>query len=110
MPAKSRPLVKMVRPHVAVITTVEPVHLEFFAGIEAIADAKAEIFDGLEPGGAVVLNRDNSQFARLQRAPDKLGISRIVSFGADAEIRRAAARRRRCMPDLLGRARQYPRP
>ena len=56
----------MVRPHVAVITTVEPVHLEFFAGIEAIADAKAEIFVGLEPGGAVVLNRDNSQFARLE--------------------------------------------
>jgi UDP-N-acetylmuramoyl-tripeptide--D-alanyl-D-alanine ligase len=76
------PLVKMVRPQVAVITTVEPVHLEFFAGIEAIADAKAEIFAGLEPGGAVVLNRDNSQFARLQRRAKKLGISRIVSFGA----------------------------
>ncbi len=77
------PLVKMVRPHVAVITTVEPVHLEFFAGIEAIADAKAEIFSGVEPGGAVVLNRDNSQVARLQRRARKLGISRIVSFGAD---------------------------
>jgi len=77
------PLVKMVRPQVAVITTVEPVHLEFFAGIEAIADAKAEIFEGLEPGGAVVLNRDNSQFARLQRQARKLGIPRVVSFGAD---------------------------
>jgi UDP-N-acetylmuramoyl-tripeptide--D-alanyl-D-alanine ligase len=77
------PLVRMVRPHVAIITTVEPVHLEFFAGIEAIADAKAEIFEGVEPGGAVVLNRDNSQFARLQRRAKKLGISRIVSFGAD---------------------------
>jgi UDP-N-acetylmuramoyl-tripeptide--D-alanyl-D-alanine ligase len=77
------PLAKMVRPQVAVITTVEPVHLEFFAGIEAIADAKAEIFEGVEPGGAVVLNRDNSQFARLQRRAGKLGISRIVSFGAD---------------------------
>jgi UDP-N-acetylmuramoyl-tripeptide--D-alanyl-D-alanine ligase len=76
------PLVKMVRPQVAIITTVEPVHLEFFAGIEAIADAKAEIFEGVEPGGAVVLNRDNSQFARLQRRAKKLGISRIVSFGA----------------------------
>src|SRR6202041_2252065 len=75
-------LVKMVRPHVAVITTVEPVHLEFFAGIEAIADAKAEIFAGVEPGGAVVLNRDNAQFARLTRRAKKLGISRIVSFGA----------------------------
>jgi UDP-N-acetylmuramoyl-tripeptide--D-alanyl-D-alanine ligase len=77
------PLVKMVRPHVAVITTVEPVHLEFFASIEAIADAKAEIFEGLEPGGAVVLNRDNPQFARLQRRAKKLGVARIVSFGAD---------------------------
>jgi len=76
------PLVGMVLPHIAVITTVEPVHLEFFAGIEAIADAKAEIFTGVEPGGAVVLNRDNSQFARLQRRARKLGISRIVSFGA----------------------------
>lgn len=79
------PLVKMVRPQVAIVTTVEPVHLEFFAGIEAIADAKAEIFAGVEPGGAVVLNRDNSQFARLQRRARKLGISRIVSFGADAK-------------------------
>jgi UDP-N-acetylmuramoyl-tripeptide--D-alanyl-D-alanine ligase len=78
-------LVKMVRPQVAVVTTVEPVHLEFFAGIEAIADAKAEIFAGVEPGGAVVLNRDNAQFARLQAHAKKLGISRIVSFGADKE-------------------------
>ena len=78
-------LVKMVRPQVAVITTVEPVHLEFFAGIEAIADAKAEIFAGVEPDGAVVLNRDNSQFSRLQKHAKKLGISRIVSFGADKE-------------------------
>jgi UDP-N-acetylmuramoyl-tripeptide--D-alanyl-D-alanine ligase len=77
------PLVKMVRPHIAVITTVEPVHLEFFSDIEAIADAKAEIFEGVEPGGAVILNRDNSQFARLQRRAKKLGISRIVSFGSN---------------------------
>ena len=78
-------LVKMVRPQVAIITTVEPVHLEFFAGIEAIADAKAEIFAGVEPGGVVVLNRDNSQFDRLRSRAEKLGISRIVSFGADAK-------------------------
>ena len=76
-----QPLVAMVRPQIAIVTTVEPVHLEFFAGIEAIADAKAEIFEGVEPGGAVVLNRDNSQFTRLQARAKKLGISRIVSFG-----------------------------
>ena len=79
------PLVRMVRPHVAVITTVEPVHLEFFSGIEAIADAKAEIFLGVEPNGAVVLNRDNSQFARLEARAKEAGISRIVSFGTDAK-------------------------
>ena len=76
-------LVKIVRPHVAVITAVEPVHLEFFSGIEAIADAKAEIFEGVVAGGAVVLNRDNSQFERLARRARNLGISRIVAFGAD---------------------------
>jgi UDP-N-acetylmuramoyl-tripeptide--D-alanyl-D-alanine ligase len=75
------PLVKLVRPHVAIITTVEPVHLEFFAGIEAIADAKAEIFAGIEPGGAAVLNRDNPQFDRLVANAKARGISRIVSFG-----------------------------
>jgi UDP-N-acetylmuramoyl-tripeptide--D-alanyl-D-alanine ligase len=77
------PLVKMVRPHFAIITTVEPVHLEFFAGVEAIADAKAEIFAGLEPGGVAILNRDNPQFARLQNSARKSGVSRIVSFGTD---------------------------
>lgn len=77
------PLVKMVRPHLALITTVEPVHLEFFSGIEAIADAKAEIFAGVESGGAAVLNRDNSQFARLVQRARERGVSRIISFGAD---------------------------
>ena len=77
------PLVKMVRPHVAIVTTVEPVHLEFFPNVEAIADAKAEIFFGLEPGGAAVLNIDNPQFARLRQRAEKLGVSRIVSFGTN---------------------------
>jgi UDP-N-acetylmuramoyl-tripeptide--D-alanyl-D-alanine ligase len=78
------PLVKLVRPHVAIITTVEPVHLEFFANVAAIADAKAEIFAGIEPGGTVVLNRDNPQFARLKAQADKRGIARVVGFGVDA--------------------------
>jgi UDP-N-acetylmuramoyl-tripeptide--D-alanyl-D-alanine ligase len=79
------PLVKMVRPHVAIVTTVEPVHLEFFSGLGAIADAKAEIFAGLEPGGVAVLNSDNSQFARLQKSAKAQGVSRIVSFGTAAK-------------------------
>jgi UDP-N-acetylmuramoyl-tripeptide--D-alanyl-D-alanine ligase len=77
------PLARLVRPDIAIITTVEPVHLEFFADVEAIADAKAEIFLGLEPGGAAVLNRDNAQFERLRKAAEKIGVTSIVSFGSD---------------------------
>jgi UDP-N-acetylmuramoyl-tripeptide--D-alanyl-D-alanine ligase len=78
------PLTKLVRPHVAIITTVEPVHLEFFGTLEAIADAKAEIFTGIEPGGAAVLNRDNAQFSRLKASAERAGVARIVTFGEHA--------------------------
>jgi UDP-N-acetylmuramoyl-tripeptide--D-alanyl-D-alanine ligase len=83
------PLTQMVRPHVAVVTTIEPVHLEYFGSLDAIADAKAEIFSGVEPGGAAVLNRDNAQFARLKRAAEVAGVTRIVTCGehADADAR-----------------------
>ncbi len=84
-PGEIIPLVGMVRPHIAVITTVEPVHLEFFASVEAIADAKAEIFTGVEPGGAAVLNADNPHFARLKKQAKATGVSRIVSFGTEAK-------------------------
>ena len=88
------PLTRLVRPQVAIITTVEPVHLEFFRSVEAIADAKAEIFLGLEPDGAAVINRDNPQFARLERGARNAGVARIVAFGehagADARLIRCA--------------------
>jgi UDP-N-acetylmuramoyl-tripeptide--D-alanyl-D-alanine ligase len=79
------PLTKLVRPHVAIVTTVEPVHLEFFGTVEKIADAKAEIFLGVEPGGTAVLNRDNAQFGRLEAAAKAAKVSRIVSFGDNAK-------------------------
>ena len=76
------PLSQMVRPHVAVITTVEPVHIEFFDSVEGIADAKAEIFDGLLPGGAAVLPFDNAHFTRLEDKARRMG-ARILSFGTN---------------------------
>ena len=76
------PLSRLVRPDVAIITNVLPVHLGHFANEEAIADAKAEIFAGLEPGGTAVLNRDNPHFAQLERAALAKG-ARIVAFGRD---------------------------
>src|SRR5580698_9125190 len=86
------PLTKLVRTHIAIVTTIAPVHLEYFGSLEQIADAKAEIFTGIEPGGAAVLNRDNAQYARLAAAAKAAKVGRIVSFGeykdADARLLR----------------------
>ncbi len=79
------PLSRLVRPQVAIITTIEPVHLEYLGSIEAIADAKAEIFRGLDPGGVALINRDTPQFARLQRSAKSAGVARVVSFGEHAK-------------------------
>ena len=78
------PLVQMVRPHVAIITTVQPVHLEFFDSVESIAKAKAEIFSGLEPGGVAILNRDNDQFDLLTFLAKTGGVTTIRTFGEGA--------------------------
>lgn len=75
-------LTTMVQPHVAAITTVEAVHSEFFDGIEGIADAKAEIFEGVPPGGAAVLNRDNPQYAQLMKRVGERNIATLLTFGA----------------------------
>jgi len=75
-------LSSLVKPDVAVITTVEPVHIEFFGSVEAIADAKAEIFDGMTRAGAAVLNMDNPLFERLSAAARKRGLARVLGFGA----------------------------
>jgi len=79
------PLSLMARPHVVAITAVEAVHKAHFKNVEAIADAKAEIFNGVVDGGVAVLNRDNYQFARLARAAGDHGIGRIIDFGRHAE-------------------------
>lgn len=77
-------LVPWVQPHAAIITTVEAVHLEHFDSVEAIADAKAEIFQGLVPGGAAIINRDNPHYDRL-RVHAQVQSARIVSFGLHPE-------------------------
>jgi UDP-N-acetylmuramoyl-tripeptide--D-alanyl-D-alanine ligase len=84
------PLVGMVQPHIAIITNVAPVHLEHFDSIDGIADAKAEIFSGLNPGGAAIINRDGAQFERLLGHAKASRAGHIVSFGehenADAQL------------------------
>jgi len=74
-----------VKPHIALITTIEPAHIEHFKTVEAIADAKAEIFTGMEPSGIAILNIDNPHFARLKAAAEKAGLRKIYGFGEDED-------------------------
>jgi UDP-N-acetylmuramoyl-tripeptide--D-alanyl-D-alanine ligase len=80
------PLSRMIRPHVSIVTNVSPVHIEFFESERDIALAKAEIFEGMESGGTVVLNRDNQWFDLLAERAGGCGIDRIVGFGRDGDV------------------------
>lgn len=89
-PGEITPLTKAARPHIAIVTTVAPVHVGNFAeGIRGIAKAKAEIFAGIEKGGIAILNQDNDQYDLLKREAQKHDI-KIVTFGegdqADAQL------------------------
>jgi UDP-N-acetylmuramoyl-tripeptide--D-alanyl-D-alanine ligase len=98
-PGEIAALTRLVRPHVAMITAVEAAHLGFFPSVAAIADAKGEIFLGLEPGGSAVLNADNAHFARLAALAEAAGCARVIGFGAAAG---AAARLRDAQLDPEG--------
>jgi UDP-N-acetylmuramoyl-tripeptide--D-alanyl-D-alanine ligase len=90
-PGEIGPLSRMVRPDVAIITTIAPAHLGNFSSVDEIADAKAEIFQGVVNGGDVILNRDNAYFDRLEQAAQAAGLENVHSFGqhAKAEFRLA---------------------
>jgi UDP-N-acetylmuramoyl-tripeptide--D-alanyl-D-alanine ligase len=81
-------LTQLVKPDVALITTIAPAHIEFFDSIEGIADAKAEIFQGLEPGGTAIIPYDSPHRDRLTRHARSCA-STILTFGvgAGADVR-----------------------
>lgn len=80
-PGEIAPLARLARPHVAVVTTVEAVHLAAFRSLAGIAREKGSIVEGVEPGGAVVLNRDTPTYRMLLAAAKRAGV-RPVRFGA----------------------------
>lgn len=83
-PGEIAPLTAQVRPHLAIITTVSPTHIEHFSdGLEGIARAKAEIFSGMDEHGIAVLNSDIPQFDLLREEAKRRGIKKIFSFGED---------------------------
>ncbi|MDP2122168.1 MAG: UDP-N-acetylmuramoylalanyl-D-glutamyl-2,6-diaminopimelate--D-alanyl-D-alanine ligase [Hoeflea sp.] len=80
-----RPLVKMVRPHVAIITTIAAAHMGNFKNLGEIAAAKAEIMEGLGKDGHVLLNRDNEKYGWLKKRAGELGLKHVHSFGENAK-------------------------
>lgn len=86
-------LTRLVRPHVAIVTTIAPAHIGFFKDEAAIADAKAEIFEGLAAlgdlaGGVAIIPADNPHYPALRAKAEQCG-ARVVPFGiaAHAEAR-----------------------
>jgi UDP-N-acetylmuramoyl-tripeptide--D-alanyl-D-alanine ligase len=107
------PLTAQVRPHVAIVTMVAAVHLEHFDSIAGIADAKGEIFSGLEPGGVAVINGDLEWTPRLADHARAAGAARIVTYGRAStnDIRLVSAELREgdsdLHVDLTGHALRY---
>ncbi|MBB5686081.1 UDP-N-acetylmuramoyl-tripeptide--D-alanyl-D-alanine ligase [Sphingobium boeckii] len=87
-------LTQIVRPHVAIVTAIAPAHQEYFSSLEAIADAKGEIFAGLEPGGTAIIPFDSPYRDRLIAAA-KPYAANIVTFGLGegADVRAVEAMR-----------------
>ena len=76
-----RPLVKLVRPHVAIVTLIAAAHLGHFHSLDDIARAKAEIFEGIVPGGHALINRDDHRWRILDKLAREAGVQHIVGFG-----------------------------
>ena len=76
----------MVRPHVAMVTAIAPAHIENLGSIEAIADAKGEIFEGLEPDGIAIVPNETPHRDRLVKSARRFA-GQIVTFGSgDADV------------------------
>ncbi|WP_068072042.1 UDP-N-acetylmuramoyl-tripeptide--D-alanyl-D-alanine ligase [Novosphingobium lentum] len=87
-PGELSALTRLVRPNVALVTTIAPAHIGFFSGEEDIADAKGEIFEGLEPDGVAIIPADSPHYARL-RAKAERHAGAVIGFGlaAHAQVR-----------------------
>jgi UDP-N-acetylmuramoyl-tripeptide--D-alanyl-D-alanine ligase len=92
-PGEIAPRSKMVRPHLAMITRVAPAHLQGMGSVEAVADEKAQIFAGLEPGGSAILPEKDYFYARLKEHAEQLQPSaEILTYGGARGPKSAAPR------------------
>ena len=100
-PGEIRSLVRFVRPHIALVTLVAAAHLGHFGSLADIARAKAEIFEGVEPGGHALINRDDRQWKLLAEAARAAGVEHVWGFGTHE---RATFRLAECRLDAEGSA------
>jgi UDP-N-acetylmuramoyl-tripeptide--D-alanyl-D-alanine ligase len=98
-----RSLVSLVRPHVALVTTIAPAHLEFFGTCEAIADAKSEIFERIEPGGAALIPSDSPYAGRLIARARQSHVARIMTFGETGDAKLVSYDGARVKAEVLGK-------
>ena len=80
-PGEIKTLSKLVRPDVVIITKIAGVHTEFFNSIDSIADAKAEIYQGLSKHGIVIIPSDSNYYKKLYFLAKDKGVKNIISFG-----------------------------
>jgi len=80
-PGEIEPLVKLVQPHVAIVTMVAGAHLGHFSSLEEIAKAKGEIFSGVISGGQAIINRDDARWNLLAKMAMDAGIQNVWGFG-----------------------------
>ena len=91
-------LAQIASPDISIITNIVPVHMEFMGTIDNIIKAKAEIFDGMDKNGVVILNKSNEHFFELKKLADKANIKNIISVGAnDSDV---FIRDFGCLPDF----------
>jgi len=85
-PGEIAALAKLVRPNIALITAIASAHIENLGSEEAIADAKGEIFEGLEEDGDAIIPNESPHRDRLIRAARRHA-GRIITFGGgDADV------------------------
>ncbi|MGE0503018.1 MAG: UDP-N-acetylmuramoylalanyl-D-glutamyl-2,6-diaminopimelate--D-alanyl-D-alanine ligase [Rhizobiaceae bacterium] len=83
-PGEIRPLVEIVRPHVAIVTLIAAAHLGHFRNLDEIAKAKAEIFEGVVPGGHALINRDDQRYKVLEKLARAAGVDNVAGYGENA--------------------------
>jgi UDP-N-acetylmuramoyl-tripeptide--D-alanyl-D-alanine ligase len=85
-PGEIRALARLAQPQTAVLTNVAPVHLQFFASLDEIAQAKGEILEHVPPDGLIVYNADDPRLVAMASSHKTRGVSYGLENKADVRV------------------------